>query len=207
MNFEITETTIFRLSIYLRYITKMKNRGIIEISSQDIASAVGVKPAQIRKDLAYFGRFGTKGVGYDVYELHHSIVKILGLNKNWSVSLVGCESLGLALSRYSGFRERGFYINSIFDCDPKKVGRMIQGIEVMPIEKLEKISKQNRTQIGIISDPKFATQTIADSLIRSGVQGIICFTPVALTVPAEIKLQIIDLAANLELLAYLVQYK
>lgn len=199
---KIPEATIIRLSVYSRHLTEVDRKGIITTSSGDIAEGVGVSPAQVRKDLAYFGEFGTRGVGYNVKDLRQHILRILGLSVDWSVSLVGAGNLGLALSTYKGFRERGFIITSIFDSDPQKVGTKIGNVEVMPIEQLKEVAKQNRTQIGIVAVPAAAAQDIADQLIKAGVQAILNFAPVVLNVPAEIELRNVDLAVNLEVLTF-----
>lgn len=199
---KIPEATIIRLSVYSRLLTEVDRKGIITTSSGDIAEGVGVSPAQVRKDLAYFGEFGTRGVGYNVKDLRQHILRILGLSVDWSVTLVGAGNLGLALSTYKGFRERGFIITSIFDSDPKKVGIMVGNVEVMPIEQLKEVAKQNRTQIGIIAVPAANAQEIADQLIKAGVQAILNFAPVVLNVPPEIELRNVDLAVNLEVLTF-----
>lgn len=199
---KIPEATIIRLSVYSRYLSEVDRKGIVTISSGDIAEGVGVSPAQVRKDLAYFGEFGTRGVGYNVKDLHRHILKILGLSVDWNVSLVGLGNLGLALSSYKGFRERGFVITSIFDTDPEKMGTVVDGVKVQSIEKLEEIVKQNRTQIGIIAVPTGAAQDIADKLVRAGVEAILNFAPVVLNVPPEIELRNVDLAVNLEVLTF-----
>ena len=199
---KIPEATIIRLSVYSRHLTEVDRKGIITTSSGDIAEGVGVSPAQVRKDLAYFGEFGTRGVGYNAKDLRQHILRILGLNVDWSVSLVGAGNLGLALSTYKGFRERGFYITSIFDSDPQKVGTMIGNVKVLPIEQLKEVAKQNGTQIGIVAVPAAAAQEIADQLIKARVQAILNFAPVVLNVPPEIELRNVDLAVNLEVLTF-----
>ena len=199
---KIPEATIIRLSVYSRHLTDVDRKGIITTSSGEIADGVGVSPAQVRKDLAYFGEFGTRGVGYNVKDLRQHILRILGLSVNWSVTLVGLGNLGLALSSYKGFRERGFVITSIFDADPKKVGTKIGNIEVLPIDQLESVVKLNRTQIGIVAVPAAAAQEIVDQLISAGVEAILNFAPVVLNVPPEIELRNVDLAVNLEVLTF-----
>ncbi|NMA69643.1 MAG: redox-sensing transcriptional repressor Rex [Desulfitobacterium sp.] len=199
---KIPEATIIRLSVYSRHLTEVDRKGIVTISSGDIAEGVGVSPAQVRKDLAYFGEFGTRGVGYNVKDLHRHILKILGLSQDWSVSLVGMGNLGLALTTYKGFRERGFIITSIFDNDPKKVGTVVNGVEVMPVDKLVEVAKANKTQIGIIAVPSQFAQETADKLVEAGVQAILNFAPVVLNVPPEVELRNVDLAVNLEVLTF-----
>jgi len=199
---KIPEATIIRLSVYSRYLTELDRKGVITTSSGDIAEGVGVSPAQVRKDLAYFGEFGTRGVGYNVKDLHRHILKILGLSVDWSVTLVGIGNLGLALSTYKGFRDRGFIITSIFDTDPAKIGTIINGAEVMALDRLAEVVKQNKTQIGIIATPGSAAQETAEVLVEAGVQAILNFAPVVLNVPPEIELRNVDLAVNLEVLTF-----
>ena len=199
---KIPEATIILLSVYSRHLTEVDRKGIITTSSGDIAEGVGVSPAQVRKDLAYFGEFGTRGVGYNVKDLRQHILRILGLSVDWSVCLVGAGNLGLALSTYKGFRERGFIITSIFDSDPKKVGTMIGNVEILPINQLQEVGKQNRTQIGIVAVPAAAAQEIVDQMIEMKVKAILNFAPVVLNVPPEIELRNVDLAVNLEVLTF-----
>lgn len=199
---KIPEATIIRLSVYSRYMTDVDRKGIITISSGEIADGVGVSPAQVRKDLAYFGEFGTRGVGYNVKDLRHHILKILGLSYDWSCTLVGLGNLGLALCSYKGFKERGFMITSIFDNDPSKIGTMVDNVEVMPNDKLEDVVQQNHTQIGIVATPAVYAQEIVDRLVKSGVKAILNFAPVVLNVPPEIELRNVDLAVNLEVLTF-----
>lgn len=136
---KIPEASIIRMSVYSRYLAELDRKGIITISSGDIAEGVGVSPAQVRKDLAYFGEFGIRGVGYNVKDLHLNILRILGLSNEWSIALVGLGNLGSALSNYRGFKERGFIITSIFDNDPQKIGMLIDGVEVMPVSRMEEV--------------------------------------------------------------------
>ncbi|NLI91444.1 MAG: redox-sensing transcriptional repressor Rex [Peptococcaceae bacterium] len=204
---EIPEAAIIRLSVYSRCLKDLNEKGIMDIASSDIAEMVGVKSSQIRKDLSYFGKFGTRGSGYNVLDLYTQTLKILSLCCGWSVALVGCGNLGSALSCYGGYKERGFHITSIFDNDPKKIGTMICGIEVMHIDRLEEVVKKNRTQIGIISVPDAAAQIIADALIRSGVRGILSFASVILNVPAKVEIRYVDLIGYLEILTFGMQNK
>ncbi|AHF10833.1 MULTISPECIES: redox-sensing transcriptional repressor Rex [Dehalobacter] len=199
---KIPEATIIRLSVYSRYLTEIDRKGIITISSGDIAEGVGVSPAQVRKDLAYFGEFGIRGVGYNVKDLHKNILRIMGLSNEWSVCLVGLGNLGLALSTYKGFKERGFSIINIFDNDPQKTGMKINDIEVLPIETMEEVVAQNQIQIGAITVPASAAQEIADKLIKGGVQAILNFAPVVLNVPPTVELRNVDLSVNLEVLTF-----
>ena len=163
---------------------------------------MGVSPAQVRKDLAYFGEFGIRGVGYNVRDLHDQIMKILGLSKEWNVALIGLGHLGQALSSYQGFRDRGFNITSIFDCDPRKIGMTLNGIEVYAIDRLEEIIPYNSTHIGAITVPADAAQDVANKLIQCNVKAILNFAPIVLNVPPEIELRNVDLVVNLEVLSF-----
>ena len=199
---KIPEATIMRLSVYSRYLSEMDRKGIITISSGDIAEGVGVSPAQVRKDLAYFGEFGIRGVGYNVKDLNRTILKILGLSEGWNIALVGIGNLGLALSTYRAFKDRGFTITCIFDNNPEKVGMIVNGIEVMHIDRIEEIIPQRKTQIGAITVPASAAQDVADKLVRAGIKAILNFAPVVLNVPPEIELRNVDLSVNLEVLTF-----
>ena len=199
---KIPEVTIIRLSVYSRYLTELDRKGIVTTSSGGIANGVGVSPSQVRKDLAYFGEFGTRGVGYNVKDLRQHIMKILGLSADWSVALVGAGNLGLALCMYSGFKERGFVINSIFDLDPQKIGTKIGHLEVLPTEKLVETARENQTQIGIVAVPVSAAQDVADQLVEAKVKAILNFASVILNVPPEVELRNVDLAVNLEVLTF-----
>lgn len=199
---KIPEATIMRLSVYSRYLTEVDRKGIVTISSSDIAEGVGVSPAQVRKDLAYFGEFGIRGVGYNVKDLHKNILKILGLSNEWSVCLVGLGNLGLALCTYKGFAERGFIITSIFDNDPNKIGMVINGVEVMPIEMIEEVVPKIKAQIGAITVPASSAQDISNKLVKCGVSAILNFAPLVLSVPPEVELRNVDLSVNLEVLTF-----
>ncbi|AHF08145.1 redox-sensing transcriptional repressor Rex [Desulfitobacterium metallireducens] len=199
---KIPEATITRLSVYSRYLMKMKRQGKITTSSPDIAQGAGVNPAQVRKDLSFFGEFGTRGVGYNVEQLNWDVLKILSLDEEWSVALVGFGHLGHAVAMHRVFKERGFNFTSIFDRDPEKIGTKVKDIEILPMEQLEKVVAQNHTRIGIITTPADSAQAIADSLVRAGVQAILNFAPVHLSVPETIELREVDLAVNLEVLTF-----
>jgi len=203
---KIPEATIIRLSVYSRYLTQLDKKGITNISSGEIAEGVGGSPAQVRKDLAYFGEFGTRGVGYNVKDLNQHIVRILGLNKKWKVVIVGAGNLGAALTQYKGFRERGFEVIGVFDNDLNKVGLTINGIPINPINKLKDIVRAEKVEIGIIAVPAEFAQDVADSMVESGIKAILNFAPVVLSVPVEVELRNVDLAVNLEILTFNMQF-
>ncbi|MGI6425059.1 MAG: redox-sensing transcriptional repressor Rex [Tepidanaerobacteraceae bacterium] len=200
--FKIPDATIGRLSLYSRYLKEADEKGITTISSQHIAKATGVTPAQVRKDLAYFGEFGTRGVGYNSRELYNYIMKILGLDKRWSIAIIGAGNLGRALSQYKGFQQRGFDVICIFDNDPKKIGKKLANIDIYSLDMLEEKVKELDIDLGIIAVPALAAQDVADKLVSVGIRGIINFAPVNITVTENIILRRVDLAAQLEYLTY-----
>ena len=201
-NLKIPEATVSRLSVYSRFLEEVEKRGITSISSGEIAEGIGGTPAQVRKDLAYFGEFGTRGVGYNVHSLNEQMVKILGLGKTWKVILVGAGNLGSALSQYKGFRDRGFDIIAVFDNDLKKVGLMLNGIPIYPISQIADFINDNDVRIAIIAVPQAYAQDVADAMVDTKIQGILNFAPIVLTVPEEIETRNVDLAVNLEVLSF-----
>jgi len=201
-SFKIPEATIMRLSVYSRYLKRLMKQGITTISSSDIADSTGATSAQVRKDLAYFGEFGTRGVGYDVPTLYESIAGILGLNKQWDVVIVGAGKLGLALSMYEGFRERGFRNRAIFDVDPIKVGKKVQGVKILHSDTIYDVCRELKPDIGIIAVPGEEAQKIADLMIAAGVRSILNFAPRVVTVPYDVQVRNVDLSVHLEILTY-----
>lgn len=203
----IPEATIQRLSIYSRFLDHLEEKGIITISSGEIAKGVGVSPAQVRKDLAYFGEFGTRGVGYNVKDLIHYILKILGLTKPWPVVLVGAGNLGTALCTYRGFKDRGFNIVGVFDNDLTKIGKRIQDLEVLPLEDLTEVTEKYDIRLGIIAVPEIAVQDVADILVKAGIQALLTFGPVVLDVPEDVIVRNVDLAVKLEILTFNLNFR
>ena len=199
---KIPEATVSRLSVYSRYLTEVEKQGIVSISSGEIAEGVGGTPAQVRKDLAYFGEFGTRGVGYNVKQLNQEIMNILGLTKRWNVILIGAGNLGSALSQYRGFRERGFQIIGVFDNDLNKVGLKLNGLPIYAINQMADFIEKNDVSIGIIAVPAEYAQDIADLLVDTNIKGILNFAPVVLTFPEDVEIRIVDLTVNLEVLTY-----
>ncbi|GAW93316.1 redox-sensing transcriptional repressor Rex [Calderihabitans maritimus] len=204
---KIPEAAIMRLSVYSRYLSQLDRRGVVTVSSNDIAEGVGVSPAQVRKDLAYFGEFGTRGVGYNVKDLHRHIMKILGLNYQWPVIIVGAGNLGTALCMYAGFRERGFNIVGIFDNDPNKIGHRLNNVEVYPMSRLKEVVEEEDVKIGIIAVPADHAQEVSNLLVEAGVKAILNFAPKVLNVPAEVELRNVDLSVNLEILTFNLSYR
>ncbi|MGM9526579.1 MAG: redox-sensing transcriptional repressor Rex [Peptococcaceae bacterium] len=199
---KIPEATVSRLSVYSRYLTEVEKQNIVNISSGEIAEGMGGTPAQVRKDLAYFGEFGTRGVGYNVKQLNQEIMNILGLTKRWNVILIGAGNLGSALSQYRGFRERGFQIIGVFDNDLNKVGLKLNGLPIYAVNQMADFIENNDVAIGIIAVPAEYAQDIADILVETKIKGILNFAPVVLTIPDNVEVRNVDLTVNLEVLTY-----
>lgn len=199
---KIPEATIVRLSVYSRFLEQVDQKGILTISSGEIAEGVGVSPAQVRKDLAYFGEFGTRGVGYNVKDLLRHTMKILGLSGKWNVVLVGAGNLGSALCSYRGFRERGFNIVGVFDNDLTKIGKKLLDMEVLGSEKIKQVVQENNVKIGILTVPAAVAQQAANQLIEAGVKAILNFAPRVIAVPDDVEVRGIDLSTRLEILTF-----
>jgi redox-sensing transcriptional repressor len=199
---KIPEATIIRLSVYSRFLAQAERRGIVTVSSGEIAGGVGVSSAQVRKDLASFGEFGTRGVGYNVAELYRHIMKILGLTSEWSVVIVGAGKLGSALAMYGGFRDRGFYIRAIFDNDPAKIGQKLEDLEIMPVEKLQAVLAESPADIGVIAVPADIAQEVSNTLVAAGIKAILNFAPQVLAVPDDIVFRNVGLSGNLGILTF-----
>lgn len=198
----VPEATVTRLSVYSRFLERLDQNGVTTVSSGEIAEGVGVSPAQVRKDLAYFGEFGTRGVGYNVKDLMRYTLKILGLDRQWALILVGAGNLGFALCTYKGFNMRGFSIVSVFDDDLTKIGKKINEMEVLPLEKMPEIIEKENVKIGIIAIPPNGAQEVADIMVKNNIQAILNFAPVALNVPDHVEVRNVDLSVKLEILTF-----
>lgn len=199
----ISELTINRLSVYLRCLQQLEHEEVTTVSSQELADRFHLNSAQIRKDLAYFGEFGIRGVGYNVAQLREHLVNILGLNEERRVLVVGAGNLGIALSHYSGFTTGGFRIVAVLDADSAKVGKRVPGgLVVEPVSDLAKIVKERKVHIGVITVPANEAQRVFDELVAAGVQAVLNFAPAQLKGHPEVKLKSVDLKINLELLSF-----
>jgi redox-sensing transcriptional repressor len=199
---KIPEKTVTRLSIYLRCLEELEADGIASVSSKRLAERFGLNSAQVRKDLAYFGQFGVRGLGYNVLELKHNLERILGLKQDWEVTLVGAGHLGSALLAYRGFGARGFRISAVFDTDPAKVGQTIGDVAVVDLSKLVAAVRRRRIKIAIIAVPAAAAQSVADLLVEAGVTAILNFAPTQVSAPPSVKVQHVDLSVLLKTLSY-----
>ncbi|HBQ86365.1 MAG TPA: redox-sensing transcriptional repressor Rex [Syntrophomonas sp.] len=200
--YKIPEATVMRLSIYSRFLHQLSGEGIEKVSSGEIAVGAGVSSAQVRKDLAYFGEFGTRGVGYKVDELYGHLLKILGLDHKWNVIIVGAGKVGSALALYQGFKERGFTISAVLDVDKSRIGTKLEQVEIEPMEVLNQRVKENNINIGIVTVPASVAQDVTDKMVAAGVKAILNFSPRVLKVPNYVILRNVDLSVNLEVLSF-----
>lgn len=202
---EIPRKTVYRLSIYLRCLAPLKEKKIQTVSSEALAKVAGVKPTQLRKDLAYFGTFGTRGLGYDVVELSRRISDELGTSSLQPVILVGVGNLGLALLSYRGFEKEGFEIVAAFDVDPHRPRDKEVKQPVYMLEELPEFVRANVVKMAILAVPAEAAQEVANALVECGVMGILNFSPIVLHVPEEVMVNNVNLAIELENLSYFIQ--
>lgn len=198
----IPEATVARLPLYYRALLGLAEIEVPTVSSDELAMHAGVSAAKLRKDLSYLGSYGTRGVGYDVSFLLRQIGKELGLDQTWAVAIVGVGNLGSALANYRGFKERGFEVVALFDSAPEKVGTSIAGITVSHLDDLPEVCQQRGVQIGIIATPAQAAQYVAEKLIGAGVKSILNFAPVELRVPHDAVIRKVDVAVELQILAF-----
>ena len=199
---KIAESTVRRLSLYLRFLEQFVAQGHTTVSSAELARRGGTTSAQVRKDLSFFGSFGKRGLGYSVHELSAKIRDILGLERTYRVVLVGAGRIGGALAQYPGFRQRGFNVTAIYDTDPKKVGGKWNGLVVRDVNHLEADLKRDPSDIAILVTPAEAAQAVADRLVRGGVKAILNFAPVQLVVPSDVAVKSVNMAIELETLSY-----
>jgi redox-sensing transcriptional repressor len=199
----IPYSTVVRLAQYLRILERLQAVGTSKISSNELAHEAKVNSFLVRKDLSYFGEFGVRGVGYEIKSLIKEIRRILGLNKERRVVLVGVGHLGRALLSYKGFAEEGFSICGLFDSDPAKIGTTVGELKVRSIFTLEEFARADgAVDIGIIAVPAFSAQFVANALVAVGVKGLLNFAPIPLTVPPNVIIVSVDLTTNLEVISY-----
>ena len=198
----IAESTVRRLSVYLRFLEDFESRGMATVSSDELARRGGTTSAQVRKDLSFFGSFGKRGLGYPVPELTGRLREILGLGHQWHVYIVGAGKIGAALASYRGFRERGFAVTGIYDSDPAKIGRKVEGLVVRDMEQLEGDVARERPDIAILAVPSDAVQRAVDRLVKAGLKAILNFAPVQVQAPADVTIRTVNMAMELEALSY-----
>ena len=198
----IPDVVIRRLPVYLRYLQQLMSYDVDTVSSQQMGHDLNLNPAQIRKDLSIFGDFGVKGMGYRVSELADKLSKILGLDKEIPIVLVGVGNLGAALCGYNRYQKSATKIVGLFDGHPAKIGQVHGSLEVRPMEELVDFVRQNNIKMAIITVPAAAAQSVCDALVAAGVKAILNFAPVLLNVPEGVRVQNSDVTVELQALAY-----
>ena len=199
---KIPEMTVRRLSVYTRCLQQLEEDGVKTVSSQELAERFNFNSAQVRKDLAYFGEFGVRGIGYYVAGLKAELQKILGLDREWPVALVGLGNLGAALFHYKGFSKQGFRIVAVFDDDPAKAGNTVDGVPIMPMRDLPKETKARNLQIAIVAVPAESAQAVTEKLTAAGIKAILNFAPGRIRAVKDVRLKNVDLSIELESLSF-----
>ena len=199
---KIADSTVRRLSLYLRFLEEFEGQGIETISSGALAGRAGTTSAQVRKDLSFFGSFGKRGLGYSVAELGQALRQILGLTRRYRVALIGAGKIGSALVQNRGFRRHGFEFVSIFDRDPAKIGEPLGGVRVEDVAYLEASLGKHPADIAVVVTPAEVAQSVADRLVGLGIKSILNFAPLQLVVPADVTVKTVNFALELEALAY-----
>jgi redox-sensing transcriptional repressor len=198
----ISESTIHRLSIYYRALSALEGEGYHTVSSKDLAQREKLTPAQVRKDLSFFGSFGTRGLGYPTKELKARIASIMGMDRTWNVGLIGAGNIGSALVSYKEFQKQGFNIRAIFDNDQRKIGSNHKGIIISDIDDLVADVKKHKLEIVVIAVPASAAQRACDLAIAAGVKAILNFAPINLKVPNDVVLRTENMAMEIEYLSF-----
>jgi redox-sensing transcriptional repressor len=198
----VPEATIARLPLYHRVLTGLLDQGTSTVSSQCLADAAGVSSAKLRKDLSQLGSYGTRGVGYDVEHLLGAIGRELGLTQEWPVIVVGVGNLGHALANYGGFASRGFRLVALVDDDPARVGESVAGLAVRPVSELADVVADTGAAIAMVATPATVAQDVCDALVAAGIGSILNFAPAVVTVPPGVDVRKVDLASELQILAF-----
>lgn len=199
---QLPPATVARLTLYLRTLNALLADGAESVSSEELAESAGVGSANVRKDLSYLGSYGTRGVGYDAANLSRKIAQALGLTHEWRVAIVGAGNLGRALARYAGFESRGFDVVALLDADQMVVGTEIGWLRVSDVENLEKVVESTRVNMVVLALPASVAQAVCDRVVAAGVRSILSFAPIALAVPGNVNLRKVDMATELQILAY-----
>ena len=211
----IPDATVSRLPMYHRSLLSLTARGVLLVSSEELAEASGVSSAKLRKDLSFLGSYGTRGVGYEVEFLRYQISREMGLNHDWSVVIVGVGNLGRALAHYGGFGSRGFRVVALVDADQTLIGTKVKcGAEGKTVEllvhalsDLEDVIKETNARLGVVATPAESAQVVSDRLVKAGIRSILNFAPVHLSVPEGVDVRKVDLASELQILAFHEQRK
>lgn len=198
----ISESTIHRLSMYFRTLSLLEKEGFETVSSKELAKREKLTPAQVRKDLSFFGSFGTRGLGYNVSELKGKMAEILGINRTWRMAVIGIGNIGSALVSYKEFSRQGFNIVKLFDNDQRKIGSNHKGMVISDIQNLEKEISESNIEMVILTVPATVAQYMVDNIVRAGVKAILNFAPINLKVPADVYLRNENMSMELEYLSF-----
>jgi redox-sensing transcriptional repressor len=199
----VSDLTAQRLSIYLRCLDDLLRAGVRTASSQDLAKTLHLNSAQIRKDLACFGGFGVRGVGYVVGELRQTLARILGLTKERRVVIIGAGNLGMALADYGGFNSDGLSITALFDSDPRKIGGVSRGgIRILDIRRLAGVARRSKVNLAVLAVPAAVAQRVLDQVVKAGIRAVLNFAPVRLRAPRRVTLKEVDLRIQMENLVF-----
>jgi redox-sensing transcriptional repressor len=198
----IADSTVRRLSQYLRFLEESSERGVNTISSDELARRGGTTSAQVRKDLSFFGSFGKRGLGYSVPELTASLREILGLQREWDVIIIGAGKIGAALAQYHGFVQRGFRVTAVYDNDATKIGSQWDRLAVRDVATVERDITRDHPDIAVLAVPSHAAQAAADRLVRAGIKAILNFAPTNLQVPNDVSVRTVNMALELEGLSF-----
>jgi len=199
---KVPDIIVSRLPVYLRALQRMADAGVINTSSQELGEKVGISAAQIRKDLSQFGEFGKQGTGYNVGYLQNQIARILQVDHEWQVALIGVGDLGRALARYGGFAHRGFRIVALFDNDPAKIGSRLGELDIMSLERLPETVRGKGIRLAMLTVPVEAAQQVTDQCVKAGIDAILNYAPITLRVPEGVRVQHIDPVAHLQRMTY-----
>jgi redox-sensing transcriptional repressor len=201
-HYEIPEATVARYTRYLGVLREAGRAGQQTVSSEEIAEGIGVNAAQVRKDLSYCGELGKRGVGYTVADLQRHLERVLGVEQEQSVVVVGAGNIGSALVGYAGFRERGFRVAGVFDSSPDRIGRRVHGREVLPMSRLESVVRGNQAKLAIVAVPSPAAQGVVDALVEAGISCILNMAPGRVRAPQHVVVRHIDTTTELEVLSF-----
>lgn len=203
----IADSTVRRLSLYLRFLEECEERGVATVSSEEVALRGATTAAQVRKDFSLFGSFGKRGLGYTVADLANRLRDILGLEREYVVAVVGAGKVGRALAQYGGFASRGFHVRWVYDADPAKVGMEWNGLRVRDVRWIAADFPRTPPDIAIVATPADAAQSVAAQLVELGIRAILNFAPVHLTVPDDVAVKNVNMAIELEALSYALRHR
>jgi redox-sensing transcriptional repressor len=200
----LSRASVHRFSLYLRHLERLQQEGAQKVSSSQVGTALGINDAQVRKDLAYLGNLGQPGIGYLIHDLIAALRRRLGIDRPWPAVVVGVGNLARALLRYRGFQRQGFTFVALFDADPEKIGQQLDGLPIHPLECIGEVIAATSAELAVLAVPAPSAQRVADTLVAAGIRGILNFAPTVLRLPPQVSLVSVDLAVQLEQLAFLV---